>query len=183
MKISEQDDVMVISQAPGLMWLLGGFFIIVSSLFIYGASGGYSNISEMSFFARTTHLVLGFAGVSAGIFALHSAPYVRLRIDRRDQAVSLKKHSIFSRHTAVFAFDDVSGLRVGEDRDSDGDPIWALVLELADGNEIEVSSLKSPDEQFKRDFAFRANGFMHKELPSAVNAVEKDLNDEDPHSR
>ncbi len=183
MKISEQDDVMVISQTPAVMWLIGGFFIIVSSLFIYGASGGYSNISEMSPFARAVHLVLGFAGVSAGIFALHTAPYIRLRIDRRRQAVSLKKHGIFSRHTAVFAFDDISGLRVSEDRDSDGDPIWALALELADGNEITISSLPSPDEHFKRDFAFRANVFMHKELPSAVNAVAKDLNDEDPHSR
>lgn len=169
MKIRENDDVLVISQRPVAMWLLGGFFVLIASLFIYGASGGYTNIAEMPPYARLVTIIFGSIGIFAGIYTIHTAPYVILKIDRRERTISLRKNGLLGGETFEFTFSEISGLRVTDDLDTDGDPVWTLVLELADGGTIPISSLSSPDEQFKRNFAFRGNTFIHNELPSAID--------------
>lgn len=175
MQINEHGDIMVIRQKPVIVWLVGVFFVVVGSLFLYGSFGGYSNINEMTPTEKILHMLFGSAAIFAGICTIYTAPSVILTIDRSRRMLSFKRRNIFKPKASEYSFDDVSGFTVTEDRDSEGDPIWNLTLNLTHGDEINISSFGSPDEQFKRDFAFRANGFMYKHLPSVTDTAADEL--------
>ena len=59
-----------------------------------------------------------------------------------------------------------------EDRDDEGDQIWYFALKLIDDEPIRITSLASHSETYKREYVFRANEFMQKQIPATQMILE-----------
>lgn len=167
MKIERTNQTLTIKETPGCLWLFGLFFACVGATFVYGAAGGYSNFEQIQQYVLIAHMFMGVAAVAAGYWIIFKAPITRIIIDRSSETVSYSKRGIAGSSSANYRFEDIRGFTLVEDLDNDGDKIFALGLELADGELLNISALQSHDEQFKRDFVFQANEFMYKQMPSA----------------
>jgi hypothetical protein len=175
-KIERTDQTLTIKETPGCLWIFGLFFILVGGSFVFGALGGYSNYSSLSPLILAVHLLLGLIAVGAGYWVVYVAPVTRVTLDRSSETVILKRRGVAGKVDRTFKFSEIREFRLIEERDSDGDPIFSLGLDLASGEEIRLSALQSHDEALKRDFVFQTNQFIYKQMPSYQN--QRELDDE-----
>ncbi|MBA2380429.1 MAG: hypothetical protein H0V76_12735 [Blastocatellia bacterium] len=176
MKIERTPTILTVRESPGIMWLFGSFFIVVGALFVYGASGGYNNFDEMSFWVMAAHILLGTCAVAAGTWVIYTSPLTVIKIDRNTETLTLHQSGLGGRNTRVFTFDEVKGYSVLEDYDSDGDPVWSLQLETKEGELIRCSLFAGTVREFTSDIAFELTAFMYKQMPSTQDL--KKLEDE-----
>lgn len=176
MKIERSGEILVIRETPGLLWVLGGFFIAISSMFVYGALGGYSNWNEALRFTIGAHLAMGLIGISVGFGVIFSAPVTRIVIDRFNRTLLYRVRGLLRRSETVYRFDQIDSFSLIEEKDSDGDPKWSVGLKLREGEVLKVSRLESPDESYKRNFVNQANEFMFKRIPSYRDIEDESLN-------
>jgi hypothetical protein len=171
-KIERNGQILTIKETPGCLWIFGLFFALIGSMFVYGALGGYSNYEQATRWIIAAHLFAGLCAVGAGYWIIYKAPITRITIDRGTETLTYRKKGLSGRSDRVFRFRDIERFLVLEDRDSDGDPVFALGFELTDGEVISISAIQTPDESFKRDLVFRANEFIYKQMPSYRTAAE-----------
>ena len=157
---------MIIKEAPGCLWFLGIFFAVIGTFFVYGSLGGYSNWSEASWWVIVLHFLGGCCAIAAGYWIIYRAPVTKVVIDRGLETVSFKRRGISRRDERTFRFDQIKQFCLIEKPDFDNDYVWALGLEMNDGEIIQISSLESTVEGFKRNFVFQANEFIYKQMPS-----------------
>lgn len=168
MKIRENGPILTINEMPVFAWLFGAFFMIVGATFVYGASGGYSNYEEATRFTLVAHFVSGMIALAVGFCIIQFTPVTWITIDRTNQTLAFKQRGLSKNVDRVHRFSEVKEFYLIEDKDSDGDPVWALGLAFTDGEEIRISAIDSHDEKFKRDMIFKANVFMYKQEQSYI---------------
>lgn len=166
MKVTRFGDVLVIRETPGIIWIAGVFFGLIGGTFVYGSLGGFNNLNEVPTYAVYLSLLIGSAGVAAGLWMVFRAPATTVLVDRNAGSVVLTRKGLAGNSETIFSFAEIRGFRLVEAVDSEGEPIWSLGLELVDGETIKISSLDSHDEKFKRDFVFETNEFLQKQMPS-----------------
>ena len=166
MKVERTPTVLTVREAPGCMWLLGAFFIFVGALFVYGASGGYSNYYEMSYAVMIAHILLGACAVAAGVWMIFTSPRILIWVDRNNETVTVRQSRLGGSKTETYLFDEIEACSLLEDTDSDGDPVWSLQLETNAGDRIRCSSFASSNREFTSDIAFELTAFMYKQMPS-----------------
>ncbi len=176
MKIERTDQILTISETPGCLWIFGLFFALIGSAFVYGALGGYSNYDQITAIIIAAHTLGGLSAIAAGYWIIYQAPVTRITIDRSSETVTCKKRGLSGKSNVTYTFDRIKKFTLIEQPDSDGDPTFALGMELDDGELISISALFSPVETYKRDFAFQANEFLYKQMPSY--RAEYELEDE-----
>lgn len=169
MKIEQNGPILNINDTPALMWLFGAAIMIVGAAFIYGASGGYSNYEAATRTTIIAHFIGGLFALAIGFGVIFMAPATWIIIDRRTETLEFKRRGVSESIEHIYNFTEIKGFYLIQDKDSDGDPVWALGLEFMDGETIKISAIDSHDENFKRDYVFRANEFMYKQLPSYTN--------------
>ncbi len=140
--------------------------MLVGGSFVFGALGGYSNYRSLSPLILGVHMLVGLIAVACGYWIVFIAPITRLTIDRSSETITLKRRGVAGRIDRVFEFSEIKQFCLIEERDSDGDPIFSLGIDLANGEEIKLSALQSHDEAFKRNFVFETNQFIYKQMPS-----------------
>ena len=159
-------DKMFIEETPGCLWLFGLFFAVIGGIFVYGSLGGFTNRDEVPAYAIYLAFFMGAVGVAVGTWIISRAPVTKVTVDREKQTVTHLRLGLFGKRQKIYAFDHLKGFIVIEEKDDEGDPIWSLGMELSNGELVTISSLPRHDEQFKRNFVFRANQFMYKQMPS-----------------
>ena len=175
MKISEAGDQISIDETPGCLWVFGLFFGVIGGLFVYGSLGGFTNRDEVPVYAIWLAFVMGAVGIAVGIWIILRAPVTNVVIDRQKKIISHTRRGLFGKTEDLYHIDQVKEFCVIEDKDDEGSSIWSLGYELSSGEIIAISSLQSHDEKFKRNFVFRANEFMQKQMPSyaAVDQLDE----------
>ena len=166
MKIEQTEDELIISETPGCLWMFGLFFAVIGGIFVYGSLGGSSDYASQSPLVLGVAFLFGSCGVAAGVWIIHNAPITRVVIDRLKNTIVLTRWGLSGRRESFYFFDEIEGFCLIEEKDSEGDLIWSLGLELKTGETIKISSLQSHDELFKRDFVFKTNVFTGKQLPA-----------------
>lgn len=163
----------MIQETPALVWFLGGFFIVIGSLFVYGTLGGFHNVSEMAAWERVLAFIFGAVGAVAGFWLLWGSPITTVRIDRESDELVVSRRRIWGSQRKTDSIANVQEFFVIEDSDSEGDPIFSLAIRYRDQTELVISSLQSHSEKFKRGFAYEANDYLGKRLQS----ITKDHSD------
>ncbi|MBX3296639.1 MAG: hypothetical protein KF762_13125 [Acidobacteria bacterium] len=172
MKLRKNGETMTISQNMGCFWLFGSFFVVIGLMFVYGASGGYSNFAEASWILLLAHFCFGVVGVAAGLWFISTHPAISVTIDKNEQLVTLLTRGVFRRSERTFEFGQIRKFEVVEDIDSDGDTVWMLELVTISGESIPISSVPSPAESSKRGPAFEANAFLGRKPPLYLSDTE-----------
>jgi hypothetical protein len=180
MQTERTENVLIIRETPGCLWIFGLFFALVGGAFVYGALGGFTDWGSQSLWMLALAFVMGSAGVAAGIWIIYGAPITRVVIDRIDNEVFITRYGLFGKRQTFYAFEEIEEFRLIEEKDSEGDPIWSLGMDLVDGETIKISSLPNHDERFISDFVFQTNEFTRKQIPPSEMILElEDEQDEE----
>ncbi|MDQ6786920.1 MAG: hypothetical protein M3033_08945 [Acidobacteriota bacterium] len=155
MKVRQTADELIIEDAPAGLWLFGLFFLVVSSIFVYGALGGFSDYDKIPNYAIWFSFFAGAIGISVGVWQIYRAPFTKIIVNRQAKTVTHIRHGLFGKEKIVYGFDQVKQFRTVEDKDSDGDPIWYFGMEFHGGKFIEISSMPSRSEKYKQDVIFK----------------------------
>jgi hypothetical protein len=166
MKIDRSENVLTIRETPGCLWVFGLFFSVIGGIFVYGSLGGFSNRDEVPVYALYLAFFMGSVGVATGLWMIFRAPVTNVIIDRRERTITHLRRGLTGTKQRIYGFDQVREFCLIEENDSEGDPVWSLGMDLADGQTIKISSLESPDEKFKRDLVFQTNEFLCRQMPS-----------------
>jgi hypothetical protein len=134
-------DQLTLHDSPGCYWLFGLFFIAVGSLFVAGPLGLFSDLEEVSVPVRAVTLLLGLAGVGAGIYVIYGAPETQTVFDAQTGEVRLKRRGLFRRETIEHSLSEIAAVYVEEGQDSEGDAIYRPTMRLWTGDEIRLSAL------------------------------------------
>lgn len=166
MKFEQHDNLIVIRETPGCMWFVGLFFLLICGMLLFGASGGFSNWHQMKHWQISLAIAMSLCGIAAGIWMIQSAPVTKVFIDRRNLLLTIYRRALFGRESKTYQFDEIDHFFVREDLDDEGSPVYALALRLVDQEVVVINALQLHDEHYHRDFAFRANEFMLKQIPA-----------------
>ena len=172
MQTEQNQNVLVLRETPGCLWICGLFFAFVGGIFVYGALGGFTDYDRHSRWTLMLTFLMGAAAVGSGIWMIYLAPVTRIVIDRLDQTILMKRYGLFGKRKNLYEFDEIERFCLIEEKDDEGSDIWSLGMSLANGETIKISSLPSHDERFKSDFVFQINEFMHKQIPPAQMILE-----------
>jgi len=172
MKIKQTPNELVIQETPGCLWIFGLFFAVIGGIFVYGSLGGFTNADEVPRYVIYFSFLMGIIAVGVGFWIIFRAPVSTLIVNRADETLTYTKYGLFGKRQTAYGFDQIKQFCLIEEKDSEGDPIWSLGLELANGETLKISSLESHNENFKRDFVFQTNEFMFKQMPSYQAALE-----------
>lgn len=172
MQIERTENELIIRETPGCLWIFGLFFALVGGIFVYGALGGLADYDRQAAWMLALAFVMGTIGVSTGVWIISGAPITKVVVNRIENEVFIKRYGLFGKRESFYDFDEIEQFCLIEEHDDESNPIWSLGMNLSDGETIKISSLPSHDERFKRDFVFRVNEFMHKQIPPAQMILE-----------
>lgn len=166
MKISQNENELIVQEKPGSLWIFGLFFAVIGGVFVYGSLGGFTNHSTVPLYAIVLSFLMGSVGVATGIWIIYRAPLTKVFINRRTKTVTLVRYGLAGKQENIYSFGEIKQFCLVEEMDDENSPIWSLGLELSGGETIVISSLQSHDEKYKRDFVFQTNEFLQKQMPS-----------------
>lgn len=172
MQIERIDNELIIRETPGCIWIFGLLFLVVGGLFVYGSLGNFTDHSSVPFWLITIAFIMGSIGCAVGLRLIHRAPITKVIVSRDSETVSHTTYGLSGRTHTIYHFDDIDQFCLIEEKDGDGELIWSVGMEISGGEIVKISSLESHDENFKRDFVFRVNEFMYKQMPSAQTVFE-----------
>lgn len=179
MQADRTENELIIRETPGCLWIFALLFLIVGGIFVYGAFGNFTDNGGVPFWLIAVAFVLGAIGCVVGLRLIHRSPITKVVIDRDSETVAHTTYGVAGRTHAVYHFDEIEKFCLIEETDVEGELIWSLGMEISGGKTVKISSLGRHDEHFKRDFVFRVNEFMGKEMPSAQTVFELENESED----
>ena len=174
MHTEQTENELIIRETPGCLWIFGLFFAFVGGIFVYGSLGGLADYAGQSPWMLALTLVMGAIGVGAGIWIVYNAPITKIVINRVENTVAMTRYGLLRDQKYAYDFDDIEGFCLSEETDDEGDPIWYFALKLIDDETIKITSLASHSETYQRQYIFRANEFMHKQLSSSQMILESE---------
>ena len=176
MQSEQTENILIIRETPGCLWIFGLFFAAVGGAFVWGALGGFIDWGSQSALVLALAFVVGAAGVAAGAWIIYGAPVTRVVIDRLEKDIFITRYGLFGRSETRYEFGEIEAFCLVEGTDDESDPIWFLGVNLESGETVKISSLPSHDRRFKENFVLQTNEFMRKQLASTEMIF--DLEDE-----
>lgn len=139
MHLRRDDYRLRLTDHSGAILVLGGFFTLVGSVFVYGGLGGASNVDQLSAGERFLVIAMGCAGVAAGLFVALGHRAVHVELDRASRTLRLTTRQWGRRVVETFPPGAVAAVVVRAQRDSDGDLLHGLELLLRDGRTVPLA--------------------------------------------
>ncbi len=178
MQTEQTENELIIRETPGCLWIVGLFFALAGGTFVYGALGGFSNWRDQSLWTLVVAFLMGSIAVAAGIWIIYGAPITKVIIDRVEDTVRMTRYGLFGKRESYYDFAEIERFYLVEEKDTEGDDIWFLGMELTDGETIKISSFASHDERFKSNFVFQTNEFTRKQIPSSQMILDSEDEDD-----
>jgi len=172
MQIEQTETELIVSETPGCVWIMGLFFALVGGIFVYGALGGFADYDKHAPWTIALTFFMGSAAVGVGIWIIYNAPITRVVINRVENTVFIQRWGLFGKQESFYAFDEIERFVLLEEKDNEGDEVWALGMRLTSDETVRISSVASHDERFKSNFVFQINEFMHKQLTPVEIVLE-----------
>lgn len=172
MKIEQNENELIINESPGCLWILGLLFVLVGGVFVYGSLGGLVDYGKQETWMLFLTFVMGAIGVLVGIWVIYGAPITKMVINRNEETILITRFGLSGKQQITYQFDEIEQFCLLESKDSEGDTIWSLGLQLANGEMVKVSSFPTVFEEQERKYTFQANEFIRKQIPPAQMILE-----------
>ena len=95
----------------------------------------------MAWPVRALSVLLGGAGVGAGLWVLRGSPYSILEVDRRASRVRVRRWGVGGRQAHSWAIREVGEVRLAESKDDEDTPVYRVEIVLRDADVVPVSLL------------------------------------------
>ena len=146
MRIQKTATGLVITDSPGLSWILGGLFVVVGGVFFLGPMGLFNNSDNLSFIMRALVSLLGGVGICTGLWIWTRSPCSRVQTAISEQSVVITRWGLTGRQEFRVPFADVAGFEIETGVDSDGDAVFRPLLRRRDKTTVLLSVLHVHDK-------------------------------------
>ena len=165
MQTEQTENELIIRESPGCLWIFGLLFVIVGGFFIYGSVIGFTHYGREITWMLVLTFVLGSSALSTGVWIIYGAPITKVIINRVENTVSIMCLGLLGRRETLYYFDEIEQFCLVAEKDSKGDDVWFLGMNLTNEETVKISLFASHDELFKYNFVFQANEFTRKQTP------------------
>ncbi len=154
--IKNKHDDIILKTNPNPLRFIGLFFFSISSLFVYGSLGGYSNYAQATELTIKLHFLFGSVGVCIGSWLiLTKSSYVQ--ISAATQTVAVIKSNLLGKKQTLIPFYKIKEFIISDDLDEDRNLVWKVDLELESGEITELTTLWLNDKEQCEKAANTAN--------------------------
>jgi hypothetical protein len=160
MTFKEQQDELVLRDTPGCVWLLGLIFVALGGLFVYGVLGGFNNINELSPMKKGITAFIALSGLAGGLWTIARHPIITTILHQQTRVIEIRRAGLTGKSAEVYTFAQAREFRVIDSKDSDGDPIYEIVLSLNGGREVTLSNSIGRDRPAYEEITARLNRFL-----------------------
>jgi hypothetical protein len=143
MRSFSNPDGLTLADAPGCFWFLGGFFCLIGAAAVIAAIS--SGLQDHSLGQTLITSFLGLAAIGAGIYIIYNAPASRIVISRTRNQVTVSHRGMLRRQEQNYSLSSIRCVYLLESEDTDGDPVYKISMQLADGQELPLSHLWLPN--------------------------------------
>jgi len=142
MKIIRQTNTnLVLKDSPGCFWMLGLFFVVIAGTFVIGLMGAFTNLYELNELERSGAWIVSLSGLAAGIWFIYSNPGTRLNFDKSENLLTIQRRGLMRNEIEKYRLDDIADFKLVESKDTDGDPVYRIELQLKSGNKASLTEL------------------------------------------
>lgn len=162
MKFEVQKNNIYFSHFYGIGWVLGFFFIGLSLMLFWGASGGFSNYEAVPDWQMGLARVFGIVGISAGLYCIYQFPIYSFSLDSNLGSIEIRKKGLLRNEHSSYQLRDIRSFANIELKDDEDSPYYELAMELADGERIYITN---SFHKLKEDFEHKAhtlNNFLRQ---------------------
>ena len=132
---------LVLHDRVGCFWLLGGFFVLLGSLFLAGLLGLFSDLEELTFAERLLAWSLALAAVGAGFHVAYRSPTSRATFDRNRDSFAIVRKGLFRDERLEGSLSQMEEIFLVEGKDIDEGPVYRVAMRLHTGEEVPISLL------------------------------------------
>ena len=136
---------LVVQAGAGCVPALGVLFLAAFGILAYGLAGGFTNLDEVGLFERAIGWVVALGGLWAGLWVVHTTRGHRTVFDPVRRTVVIERRAPFHTARQELRLAEVLRASVVLDKDSDGDPVHGIALELGDGRRASLTPQLYPD--------------------------------------
>lgn len=134
MRVRASGHRLCIDDRPTLHWAVGALFLVVGTAFVgLGVTDGTAGR-----FAQIAAVFMGTAGIATALYVWRRAPRSRLEIDAPADRIVIRRDGVGRHETVRHRLRNVAAVSVEEGTDTDGDPVYRVVLSLRDGTVEEI---------------------------------------------
>jgi hypothetical protein len=139
MRSFSNPDGLTLTDSPGCFWFFGFFFCFVGGAAIIAAIS--SGLQEHSLGQTLITAFLGLAAIGAGIYFIYNAPASRVVLSRKRNLLTVSHRGLLRRQEQSYSLSSIRCVYLLESEDTDGDPVYKISIQVADGHELPLSHL------------------------------------------
>jgi hypothetical protein len=161
MRVAGSGTHLVVADTPGCIWLLGLVFV-ASGTFVLALPLFMAEWATFQWWERAAVLAIGAAHLGGGLWFIRHHPATRTELDRARGVGTHHLRRLGQREATVtqFRLAEVRDVSVVEEKDTDGDLVYRIRLQLQDGRELPLKSHPSPGEAQAREHAGAIRRFL-----------------------
>jgi len=127
--------------SAGCFWMLGLFFVVLAGTFIIGLLGAFYNLNEITEPERAGAWFISLSGLAAGIWFIYSNPGTKLNFDKSGNLLTIQRRGLMRNEIEKYRLGDIADFKLVESKDTDGDPVYRIELQLKSGNKASLTEL------------------------------------------
>jgi hypothetical protein len=139
MRSSYRSDGLIVSDAPGCFWIFGGFFLLIGG--IAGAAVVGSRITPHPLSQLLLGSVMGLLAIGAGLYFIYQSPASRVVINTSEGSITISRRGLLRSQKERHDLGTIHSVYLVQKEDIDGDPVFALRIQLQDGREVPLTLL------------------------------------------
>ena len=132
---------LVLKDSAGCFWMLGLFFVVIAGTFVIGLMGVFTNLYELNELERSGAWIVSLSGLAAGIWFIYSNPGTRLNFDKSENLLTIQRRGLMRNEIEKYRLDDIADFKLVESKDTDGDPVYRIELQLKSENKASLTEL------------------------------------------
>jgi len=121
--------------------MLGLFFVVIAGTFVIGLMGAFTNLYELNELERSGAWIVSLSGLAAGIWFIYSNPGTRLNFDKSENLLTIQRRGLMRNEIEKYRLDDIADFKLVESKDTDGDPVYRIELQLKSENKASLTEL------------------------------------------
>jgi hypothetical protein len=160
MQIEETPEQLILRDRPGCIWGLGLFFLLIGGLFALGPWFFFTDRAETPFWQTLLASAMGWVGVSVALWLIARTPHTTVLFDRLARTINIQRWGLAGRKIETYTFSEAAGFEVVQEKDTEGDPIFRLRLNLRSGQSTWLTMVHLHADDAYVEAATRARRYL-----------------------